>query len=78
MDEILKNVDCSLSKMASTETKGTSKMTNKSTDISTSVKELTAPIIIGFYLLAVLVITPYGHSCLCFMTCEAEPIMADL
>ena len=24
-----------------------------------------------------LVIELHGHSCLCFMTCEAEPIMAD-
>ena len=24
------------------------------------------------------VIALYGYLCLCFMTCEAEPIMADL
>ena len=30
-----------------------------------------------YYKFAVHVITLYGHSCLCFMTCEAEPIMAD-
>ena len=34
MDETLKNVNSSLSKSASTKTKGTSKITNKSTDIS--------------------------------------------
>ena len=34
--------------------------------------------IIENYELAVLVIALYRHSCLCFMTCEAEPIMADL
>ena len=27
--------------------------------------------------MAVLIIALYGHSCLCFMTCETEPIMAD-
>ena len=31
----------------------------------------------SFYYLAVLVIALYGHSCLCFMTFEADPIMAD-
>ena len=30
-----------------------------------------------YYKLAVLVIALYGHSCLCFITCEAEPRMAD-
>ena len=33
--------------------------------------------IIIIYKLAVLVIALYDHSCLCLMTCEAEPIMAD-
>ena len=33
--------------------------------------------VILIYYLAVLVIASYGHSCLRFTTCEAEPIMGN-